>query len=318
MFEAGLLGTLEDIGYSIRNNAFIATHPEIWESNMRRSTGDCSAASRGVRAVKTDESTAKLLEEKEARLASNENLTEEMREQILAFIGSMAECVDDFVWKANEFEGREDLYTYPELEYPEYVDYGSNEFEYPTKAKAKAACKAAVGSMVDAVKENYEQLRGEIISCTREYYSELENKFNEFIDEFIETYDDYASVECDEDMAREYVLSRKAELFGKESLEKEALEYNLEAGFHTLADERSGVSVTEIFDKRKYFKMCEYDEDEEEGYCYIMGDACDGIYEEASRFLMEEVEAFPENVFKTYMTAIVSFCEILKNKLAEL
>ena len=72
MFEAGLLGTLEDIGYSIRNNAFIATHPEIWESNMRRSTGDCSAASKGVRAVKIGESTAKLLEEKSTNAGMNE------------------------------------------------------------------------------------------------------------------------------------------------------------------------------------------------------------------------------------------------------
>lgn len=319
MFEAGILGTLEDIGYSIRNNAFIATHPEIWDSNKCRSAGERSAVSEGVRAVRRDAyaSTEKLLKEKEAQMASSEDMTDEMREQILAFIGSMAECVDDFVRKASEYESQEELYTHPELDFPEYMDYGSDECEYPTKAKAKAACKAAVGTMVDAVKEDYEQLRGEIISCTREYYSELENKFNEFIDEFIETYDDYAAVECDDDKAREYVLSRKAELFGKESLEKEALEYNLEAGFHTLADEQSGASSTEIFNKRKYFAMCEYAEDGE-GYGYMMETACDRIYEEANRFLMEEAEAFPENVFKAYMMAIVSFCEILKNKLAKL
>lgn len=86
MFEAGILGTLEDIGYSIRNNAFIATHPEIWDSNKRRSAGDGSAVLRGVRAVRKDASTEKLLKEKEVQLVSNEDMTEDMREQILAFI----------------------------------------------------------------------------------------------------------------------------------------------------------------------------------------------------------------------------------------
>ena len=287
MFEAGILGTLEDIGYSIRN------------------------------AVKENTSTEKLLKEKKAQLASNEELTEEIKEQVLDFIRSMAECIDDFVQKVNKFESQEELYSYTELDYPEYMEYGSNEFEYPTKVKAKAACKTAVGFMVDAVKEKYEKQRDEIISCTRKYYLGLENKFNGFIDEFIETYDDYVAVECDDDKTREYVSSRKAELFGKESLEKEALEYNLRTKFHMLVNERFGASSTEIFNKRKYFTMCEYAEDEER-YCYMMEAACNGIYEEANRSLMEEAEIFPENVFKEYIMAIVSFCEILKNKLAKL
>ena len=50
----------------------------------------------------------------------------------------------------------------------------------------------------------------------------------------------------------------------------------------------------------------------------MMEAACNGIYEEANRSLMEEAEIFPENVFKEYIMAIVSFCEILKNKLAKL
>lgn len=64
MFEAGILGTLEDIGYSIRNNAFIAAHPEIWNSNKHRSTGERSVVLGSVRAVRKDASTEKLLKEK--------------------------------------------------------------------------------------------------------------------------------------------------------------------------------------------------------------------------------------------------------------
>ena len=93
MFEAGILGTLEDVGYSIRNNAFIAAHPEIWGSNKCRFAGDGSAVLRGVRTVRKDASTEKLLKEKEAQLASNENLTEEMKERILAFITSFCEIL---------------------------------------------------------------------------------------------------------------------------------------------------------------------------------------------------------------------------------
>jgi len=58
MFETGILGTLEDIGYSIRNNAFTLTCVEIWKCNMH---GSARGYPRDVEIIKTNISTESVL-----------------------------------------------------------------------------------------------------------------------------------------------------------------------------------------------------------------------------------------------------------------
>ncbi|MCI8582851.1 MAG: hypothetical protein HFH13_06950 [Dorea sp.] len=102
-------------------------------------------------------------DEKELPFYPVGELTEEMQEQVSSFVENMLEYVDDFVRKIRYYESDEELYSRHEFDYPEPDEYGSYEFKYPTKSKAKIACKKAVQSLLDAVKENYEEKKN--ISC---------------------------------------------------------------------------------------------------------------------------------------------------------
>ncbi len=136
-------------------------------------------------------------EEESIKPGSDKYGKEEFREQVSAFVESMTECVDDFADRISAYESEEELYEDAEIAYPEPCDYGSEEYEYPMKAKAKTACKEAVEDMIRDVQEMYREERDHITSYASEYFSGLEEKFCEFVNEFLESYDEYASLECE-------------------------------------------------------------------------------------------------------------------------
>lgn len=243
-------------------------------------------------------------------------LTEEMQEQVSSFVENMLECVDDFIRKIKDYESDEELYSCHELDYPEPDEYGSYEFEHPTKAKAKIACKKAVQSLVNAVKENYEEEKEYIVSYAKDYYLGLENMFDDFIGTFLESYDDYMSLEC-EDAAEEYISAQKSVFFNEKTLREKMKPYNLKDKFAVLVNERFDVPIKGIYDVKQYFSLCTYDEDGE-SYCYLLDDACDKVYQEADAFLTAEIDTFLDEVFKTYAATIVSYCAMLKGCLEEL
>lgn len=66
------------------------------------------------------------------------------------------------------------MYDYYKIDEPELSGYGNEEYDYPTKAKAKVACKEAIKSVWDDIMNNYEV--------------EKEN---------LDSYDEYAELECE-------------------------------------------------------------------------------------------------------------------------
>lgn len=253
---------------------------------------------------------------KEVSFSWDKEVTEDMQEQVSSFVENMQECVDDFIKKIKGYESDEELYDFHNLDCPESGEYGSGEFDYSTKAKAKIACKNVVESLVKDVKESYEEEKEQIVSYARDYYSGMADMFDEFIGEFLETYDDYISLEC-EDAAEEYILAQKPVFFNEKALQEEMKPYNLEDKFTALVEERFDVPAKGIFEVKQYFSLCTYDEDEG-NYCYLLDDACDKVYQEVDAFLTAEIDAFLGEVFKTYAAAIVSYCAMLKGCLEEL
>ncbi|MCI8582852.1 MAG: hypothetical protein HFH13_06955 [Dorea sp.] len=140
--------------------------------------------------------------------------------------------------------------------------------------------------------------------------------FDKFIGEFLETYDDYIYLEC-EDAAEEYISTQKSIFFNEETLREKMKPYNLKNKFAVLVNERFDVPIKGIYDVKQYFSLCTYDEDEE-SYCYLLDDACDKIYQKVDNFLTAEMDTFPDEVFKTYSGTIISYCVLLKGCLDEL
>lgn len=243
-------------------------------------------------------------------------VTEEMREQVSSFVENMQECVDDFLRRMKEYESDEELYDSHNLACPESVEYGSDEFDYPTKAKAKIACKRAVESLIKDVKESYEGEKEQILSYARDYYSGMADMFDEFVGMFLESYDDYMSLECEGD-AEKYISAQKPVFFNERVLREQMRQYDLKARFTELVNERFDVPAQKFFDGKQYFSLCTYDEDEGD-YCYCMDEACDKIYQEMDSFLETEIDVFLDEVFKEYAAAIIAYCNMLKGCLEKL
>lgn len=320
----GLFDALGDLAYEVKMDRIISRADREMAKWDREIAKECAAAKaeNDARKELLWRDTDKILQdsvmndEKELPFHPEGELTEEMREQVSSFAENMLECVDDFIKKIKEYESDEELYSCHDLDCPIPDEYGSYEFEYPTKAKAKIACKKAVQSLMDEVKENYEEEKEYIVSYAKDYYLGLENMFDEFIGTFLESYDDYMSLEC-EDAAEKYISAQKSVFFNEETLQEEMKPYNLEDKFTALVEERFDVPAKGIFEVKQYFPLCTYDEDEG-NYCYLLDDACDKVYQEVDAFLTAEIDAFPDEVFKTYAVTIVSYCAMLKGCLEEL
>lgn len=169
---------------------------------------------------------------------------------------------------------------------------------------------------VDDIMENFEEEKERITSYAEDFYKGLVDAFAEFVNEFSESYDEYMSLEC-EGSAAEYVSSRKPMLFGRDILCEGVKEDDLKTGFATLVKERFDDQIKKRVDAKKYFFLCKYDE-EDGDYCYTMDDACDAIFDDVEGVLTAEIKSFPEAVFQPYISVMGSYCEMLKNRLAEL
>lgn len=230
-------------------------------------------------------------------------------------IGDLADDLMELLseFAAREFENEDDeLYEYDysiECDAGDYNDYG-----YETKAKAKAACKSAITSALKDTKELYADAKNELIECTRMFYRPMSDEFSDFINgEFISSIDDLVGVYCSEE-AKKYVMSKKSELLkyicGNQGWLK-MVETECEKKFESLVkttfdntDEKS-ISVKELFN------MCEYEDDGDGDYSFMVDDACDYMVGIFTHIIEKEVVNFPEKV-------AVAFMEIRGNYISNL
>lgn len=243
---------------------------------------------------------------------------EEFREQVSSFVKSMTECVDDFVSKVSAYEGEEELYEESDIRYPDPGDYDSGDYVYSTKAKAKTACKEAVEKVINDVKEDYGIERNNIVSYASEYFSGLEESFYGFMHEFSESYDEYASLECDGD-AKKYILEKKSEFFSEKGMQKNVAQTDFKSAFNALANEILEIPMKKMLVVKEYFAKCTYEHDEDdEEYCFDIEDVCEKIYDDVTDFLKNAEKTFPNGVLNVYTNIIAAYCDTLKDKLMEL
>lgn len=228
----------------------------------------------------------------------------------------MEECIEDFLGKVNAYESDEELYEESDVDAPYPPDYGSEEYDYPTKAKAKAACKEAVKSALEDMLNTYGEQRDNIISYAEDYFGGLGELLQGFVGEFLESYDEYASIEC-EGQAQEYVLGKKAVLFEQKELQKEIETSRIKGKIEALRNEVFDAPIKKLMDIKEYFAICTYDKDDE-CYCFNMEDACEKMSAVMQEFLGDVQTTFPEEIEEVYESFANDFCEMLKNRLAEL
>ena len=244
--------------------------------------------------------------------------------QILAFDGvskslfldDMRECINDFITSISDYESDEELYDYYKIDEPELSDYGNGEYDYPTKAKAKLACKEAIKSVWDDIMNNYEVEKENIISYAKDYFAGLEDEFKDFLHEFLDSYDEYAELEC-EGASKKYVADKKSELFDEEELLEKMNRIDLTTQSEGLEYGLFDIPMKDVFDMKECLGMCTYESDGED-YCFDMERACSKIYTEVDAILDKAVKDFPDRFSQSYKGDIIDFTEFLKERLNRL
>lgn len=255
--------------------------------------------------IATDMKYQKAIDDAEKAIADCERHQEseclerikEKRAHFFAGIGQfredMDECVDDFMEKVTEkYEGEEifEPGTLPGVE----CRRGSG--TYPTKAKAKLACKEAVRSMTEAAGESYRKERDAIAGRCRAFLKRIEEDISSFGGTFQESFRDYLSIDIEDGEEQKALMEAGKELVSGEKLQGFCVQTGMMEKLDALLKELFDAPLVKALDTAEYFAMCTYEEDGD-GYCYeaeeaeeSLQDELQGIYDDACENLAEEVE----------------------------
>lgn len=237
---------------------------------------------------------------------------------ISSFVENMEDCINDFIASISAYVSEEELYEYCTIEMEALSDYDNKVYVYTTKAKAKVACKEAIKSVWNDLKDSYEVEKENIISYAKDYFEGLEEEFTNFLSEFLDSYDEYAELECEGD-SKEYVASKKSELFdfNEEELLEKTDRINFETISRKIESEIFSLPLENIFDIKECLSMCSFDSDDEY-YCFNMETPCSKIYTDVNAILDKAVKDFPNRIFQAYLEDIIVFTELLTDRLKEL
>lgn len=106
-------------------------------------------------------------------------------------------------------------------------------------------------------------------------------------------------------------------MFIRDWLQKEIGQGKIKGKIEALRKEAFDVPSKKLLDMKEYFALCTYDEDDGY-YCFHMEDACEKMHGVIQGFLEEAQTTFPEEVEEVYGNFANAFCDMLKNRLAEL
>ncbi len=252
----------------------------------------------------------------------NENemmqLTPDMAREVRSFVDDMIECVDDFIDKLDEnyTDVEFDTLYDGEVETLSACDYGDGEYVYPTKAKAKVACKNAVVSAVNDILADYKRsVRNVIAESGDEFRDGIRNDFIKFCRVFNDSFDEYMGLYCS-GKSKEYValMRRKASL-GRDNVENSLSAMDLDERFKSTVRELLDNGSASCFDVTELFGMCDYDDDND-SYCYNIDEAIDSINDTFDSYLDDTREQFQEKVRSIYLDTIKEYCSGLKKALS--
>lgn len=194
-----------------------------------------------------------------------EQLTDELHSFICDFFYKVSEKYDE---EYNEEYGGEGLYE--EILEIDASDYGSYSYEHERLSQAKVACKAAIKRAVSDVQAGYAEQKKQMENKCKTFCGRVERDTWSFLDQFQASVEEYVSLYCDGE-ASIYAETLKTDLMDRKIIERQIFELDRE--LDVLVREVFDVPSEELWDVQKYFEQCDYDDEDDEQYCYLMEDA---------------------------------------------
>lgn len=245
----------------------------------------------------------------------NGGRSEEFYQQILQLADDLYDCiVEIFEQLLSECEEKyidEEIFSsYDAMELVDASDYGDGGYDYERQSKAKAACKEAVNHAVDDLYRNFKKEQDAAMEKCHEFLDDMDNHMQKFMQEFQGSYDDYVSLDC-EDETKAYAVDRKSEITDEQKIAGIYADLNVRESFVSLIKELFDDPASEVLSVQKYFAMCTFDE-EDGCYCYDMEDAVcslnadiEEVYEEAQEKLEERMMDLYRKVFGETASAVL-------------
>ena len=247
---------------------------------------------------------------------SGNQFSKECCEQVNTFVENMIEFVDEFV---EEFENDfEDKYIdeCSEITELDSSDYGSNFNKYSTKAKAKTDCKKNIQLAIDDILRDCNNEKERVVKAGNDFISEIEDAFQNFIEEFIDSYNEYTALECDNE-AEKYINEKRNSVFSEEVLNKKLSDLNLDTRFNSLIKEVFDTPISNLLNVKKYFDMCTYDSSDGD-YYYDPDCAIDEINSDVDTFIDYAIESFCTRTKELHEFAIKEYCDEFRSSMRQM
>lgn len=201
---------------------------------------------------------------------------EEFYQQMTALAEDLYGCIRDFVEKAEERYGEEEILgELDDMAELYTADYGSNSYDFERLSQAKVACKEAVKKAVSDARQNLEKGKSAAVELCTQFVERMGRDIQKFLREYKDSFDEYVSLDC-EGEAESFAGSQKDAITNGRKI---YAGLDVKQGLASLIEELFGGASAEILDVKKYFEDCKYDEDDEY-YCYDADEAVESLDED--------------------------------------
>lgn len=233
------------------------------------------------------------------------------------FAADMDECFMDFLGKAQDRDVERELPEYAELTEKAASDYGSGNYGYPAKSKAKLACREALRSAVSHAGADYRKEKDAMVEGCRRFLSGAEGEIFDFIRQLQESIRDYVSLDFEEEEKQEAVLEACSDILEGNELTQLYAGLDMMGSFDILIKEIFDSREKNILDADRYLGLCSYEEDDGK-FCFEMENAVEELNDKLEDFYSEACENMKEGVADLYHAVTTDFCRIAGEYFLEL
>lgn len=226
---------------------------------------------------------------------------EEIQPQMEQLTDELHSFIGDFLYKISlaydeEYDG-EGLYEeIPEID---ASDYGNYRYDYERLSQAKVACKDAIKRAIADMQAGYTEQKEEMENKCNTFLDRVGRDTWSFFDQFQASFVEYASLYCDGE-AEIYAETLKANLMDRKIIEKPISE--MERKRDVLVSEVFDVPAENLWDVQKYFEQCDYDDEDDEQYCYLMEDAVSDLNDSVNSWYEQACSKMEECIKELYFS----------------
>lgn len=245
-------------------------------------------------------------------LPNPDKQSSEFIEQVEQLQDDLNECLDDAINKIINKREKDDVFECYEIAEEDAESYYSESYDYEIKSQAKVACKSAVEAAVNSVREKYRDEKNDIVYGCNKFITKIEGDVMDLIEEFQTSIYDYISLDFEEELQL-YAKKMVKELISRRMMLDEYTNLNLMERSNKLANDLIDSAIVKLPSIQSYLKLCTYDQDEYDDYCFIMDSAIEKLNEDISEIYDEMCDTLEVEIRKLYQAVLADFVEIIKN-----